>query len=116
MVRGRWGSWGRAGVIALAGLYGYGGAVHANFYLVVAHGGVGAAGNIGQGIFMAGFLGDLGIEFFDVGAGGGVIDVAAGVVRIVGQALEFFLGQAAADREAVDGDVVVEEGLEGILI
>ena len=77
---------------------------------------IGTARDIGQRVFVAGFFGDLGVELFDRGAGGGVVDVAAGIVGVAGEARKFVFGEAVADGEAVDGDVVAQEGLDRVLI
>src|ERR1700676_3054590 len=108
--------WGWAGVVALAGFYGDGGTGHENVYFVIDGSGTDASRDVGEGVFVAGLVGDLGIEFFDVSAGGGVIDVAPGIFGVAGEALEFFLGQAAAYGQAVHGDVVLEQSFERVLI
>ena len=74
------------------------------------------AGHVGERVFVAGFLGDLRVELFDFGAVSGVVDVAAGIVGIAGEALEFAFGEAVADSQAVDGDVVEKQGLQRVLI
>ncbi len=106
----------RGGVVALASFYGYGGAGYLDFYFVVGGGGTGASRDVGECVFVAGFFGDLRIEFFDAGAGGGVVDVAARIVRVVDQAGELVLGDAVADCQAIDRNIVVQESLERVLI
>src|ERR1700687_5055644 len=103
----------RTCVVAPAGLDGDGSSCRANFYLVVSRVAVVASGHVGQGVLMAGLFRDLGIESFQGAASRGVVDVAAGVARVIDEAGKFARGNAAADGQAVDGDVVVEEGFKG---
>ena len=103
-------------VVALAGFHRDGGAFYADFQFVVGRGTGDVAGNVRQSVFMARFFSDLGIELFDVGAAGGVINVAAGIVRVVREALEFLFGEAAADGKAVDRNIVLEQGAKGVVV
>ena len=106
----------RTSVVAPAGLDGDGSSCGANFYPVVSRVAVVASGHVGQGVLVAGLFRDLGIEPFHGTASGGVVDVAAGVARVIDEAGKFARGKAAADGQAVDGDVVVKEGIEGVCV
>src|SRR5258707_10086675 len=99
----------RTCVVAPAGLDGNGSSCGANFYPVVSRVRVVASGHVGQGVLVAGLLRNLGIEPFHGTASGGVVDVAAGVACIIDEAGKFARGKAAADGQAVDGDIVVKE-------
>ena len=100
----------------MTGFYGDSGPGDADFNFVISSVRPDTSRDISQRVFVAGLFGDLGIELFDVGAGGRVINVAAGIVGIVDQAREFVFREAAADRQAVDRDVVVEKGSERVLV
>jgi hypothetical protein len=104
----------RTSVVAPAGLDGDGSSCGANFYPVVSRVAVVALGHVGQGVLVAGLFRDLGIEPFHGTASRGVVDVAARVAPVIDEAGKFARGNDADDGQAVDGDVVVKEGIEGV--
>src|SRR5258708_16500186 len=106
----------RTSVVAPAGLDGDGSSCGADFHLVVSRVAVVAAGHVGQGVLVAGLFCDLGIEPFHGTASGGVVDVAAGVACVIDETGKLAGGNATADGQAVDGDIVVKESIDGVCV
>src|SRR5258708_35457139 len=82
---------------------------------MVLRGGVGAAVRIGGCVVVAGFAGDAGVQLFQIVALGGVVNVAASIMRIPGESIELVelaVNVDGADAHAEDGNVVAQKLLE----
>src|SRR5258708_5733280 len=82
---------------------------------MVLRGGVVAAGRIGEGVLVAGFLGDAGVQLFQIVALGGVINIATSIMRIPGksiQLVELAVDKNGAYADTKDRNVVTQKLLE----
>src|ERR1700730_4329776 len=107
---------GGAGVVAFAGIDGEAFALHAHFDGVIVEGAIRFGWRVGQGVLIAGFFGDAGIEFFHGAALGGEGHVAACVMGVVDNTAEAAVEIGAADGDAVDGDAVSQQFFYGGLV
>src|ERR1700732_2863129 len=107
---------GGAGVVAFAGIYGEAFTLHADLDGVVVERAIGSGWGIGQGVLIAGFFGDAGIEFFHGAALGREVDVASGIVSVIDQSTEAALEIGTADGHAVYGDLVAQQFFYGGLV
>ena len=102
-----------AGVVTFAGVYGEAFALHADFDGVIVESAIRSGGGLGQGVLIAGFFGDAGIEFFHGAALGSKVDIASGVMGVIDQAAEAAFEIGAADGDAIDGDAVTQQFFYG---
>src|ERR1700722_6663128 len=104
------------GVVAFTGVDGEAFALHADFDGVIVERATRSSWGIRQGVLIAGFFSDAGIEFFHGAALGGEVDVASTVVGVIDEAAETAFEIGAADGHAVDGDLVTQQFFYGGLV
>src|SRR4029077_2403803 len=94
-------------------------ALHTHFYGMVVGAAIGAAGRIGEGVLIAGFLGYTRVKVLEIAAARSVIHIAAGVVRIARQAvklIEFSIDKNGAHTHSENRNGVAQQLLQNHVI